>query len=39
MVEELVAIPRAQVGDTIGRTDAATLRQVDRALLPLLNLA
>lgn len=39
MTEKLAAIPRAQVGDTIGRADAAVLRQVDRALLLLLDLA
>ena len=39
MVEKVAAIPRAQVGDTIGHADPATLRQVDRALLLLLDLA
>ena len=39
VVEKLAAIPRGQVGDTIGQADAATLRQVDRALLLLLDLA
>ena len=39
MVEKLAAIPRAQVGDTIGQADPATLRQVDRAFLLLLDLA
>jgi mRNA interferase MazF len=39
MVEKIAAIPRAQVGPTVGRADAGTLRQVDRALLLLLDLA
>jgi mRNA interferase MazF len=39
MVEKLAAIPRAQVGETIGQADPATLLQVDRALLFLLDLA
>src|SRR5262249_42678253 len=39
MVEKVAAIPRAQIGDTIGHADPATLRQVDRALLLLLDLA
>ena len=39
MVEKVAAIPRAQVGETIGQADPATLRQVDRALLLLLDLA
>ena len=39
IVEKIAAIPRAQVGETIGRADEATLRQVDRALLLLLDLA
>lgn len=39
MVEKVAAIPRAQIGETIGHADPATLRQVDRALLLLLDLA
>jgi mRNA interferase MazF len=39
MAEKIVAIPRAQVGEAIGRADAATLRRVERALLLLLELA
>ena len=39
MVEKVAAIPRSQVGDPIGRADPATLREVDRALLLLLDLA
>jgi mRNA interferase MazF len=39
MAEKIAAVPRAQVGDTIGRADAATLRKVERALLLLLDLA
>jgi mRNA interferase MazF len=39
MVEKIAAIPRAQVGPTVGRADTGTLRQVDRALLLLLDLA
>lgn len=39
MVEKVAAIPRAQIGDTIGCADPVTLRQVDRALLLLLDLA
>jgi mRNA interferase MazF len=39
MTERVAAIPRAQVGDTIGRADAAVMRKVDRALLLLLDLA
>ena len=37
--EKIAAVPRAQVGEAIGRADEETLRQVDRALLLLLNLA
>ena len=39
MVEKIAAIPRAQVGPAIGKADAVTLQQVDRALLLLLDLA
>ena len=39
MVEKLSAVPRAQVGEAIGRADEETLRRVDRALLLLLDLA
>ena len=39
MVEKIAAIPRAQVGSAIGKADAVTLQQVDRALLLLLDLA
>jgi mRNA interferase MazF len=39
MTEKVAAIPRAQVGDTIGRADAAVMRKVNRALLLLLDLA
>ena len=39
MVEKVAAIPRAQVGDMIGQADEVALRQVDRALLLLLDLA
>ena len=39
MTEKVAAIPRAQVGDTTGRVDAAVLRHVDRALLLLLDAA
>ena len=38
-VEKIAAIPRAQVGPSIGRADVGTLQQVDRALLLLLDLA
>ena len=39
IVEKLSAVPRAQVGEAIGRADEETLRRVDRALLLLLDLA
>jgi mRNA interferase MazF len=39
MAEKIAAVPRAKVGDTIGRADTATLRKVERALLLLLDLA
>ena len=39
MVEKLSAVPRAQVGEAIGRADEETLRRVDQALLLLLDLA
>jgi mRNA interferase MazF len=39
MTEKVAAIPRAQVGDVVGRADAAIMRRVERALLLLLGLA
>jgi mRNA interferase MazF len=39
MAEKLTAIPRARVGEVIGRADAATMRELERALLLLLDLA
>lgn len=39
MTEKVAAIPRVQVGDIIGRADAAVMGKVDRALLLLLDLA
>ena len=39
MVEKVAAIPRGQIGETIGQADPATLGQVNRALLLLQGLA
>ncbi len=39
MVEKIAAILRAQVGPAIGRADGAMLKQVDRVLLLLPDLA